>query len=64
MAKGLFNPKSYSTRDPLDNKRKHGNIVNPPRMAGIGGLDSARGNAHHQNDMSLQKPGGGKRSSK
>ena len=55
----LFKPKAFSIREPLDKKRHHGRIVNPPRMNQIGGLDQL--NEPHgpfKNDMTLVKPGG------
>jgi hypothetical protein len=61
----LFRPKAFSIRDPLDKKRHHGAIVNPPRTARLGGLDQTKEpNGPYKNDMNLSKPGGTKRASK
>jgi hypothetical protein len=62
---GVFKPKSFAFRAPLDDKRTHGRIVNPPRMARLGGMDKANEpNGHYKNDMSLRKPGDTTSSSK
>ena len=54
----LFKPKSFAIRAPLDTKRKHGRIVNPPRLNQMGGLDKANEpHGHYRNDMNLSKPG-------
>lgn len=56
---GVFAPKSFSIRDPLDKKRQHGRIVNPPRLNEMGGLDQLKEPyGPYKNDMTLQKPGG------
>lgn len=55
----LFHPKAFPIRDPLDKKRNHGRIVNPPRMAEIGGLDSLKEpHGSYHNEMKIVKPGG------
>ena len=57
----LFRPKAYPIRNPLDKKRHHGAVVNPPRMADIGGMDKLKEpHGHFKNDMTLRKPGGTK----
>jgi hypothetical protein len=62
---GVFKPKSFSIRDPLDDKRHHGQIINPPRMSRLGGMDQLKEpHGHFKNDMNLQKPGTGKSSIK
>jgi hypothetical protein len=62
---GVFKPKSFAIRDPLDRKRNHGQIVNPPRMNQLGGMDQLKEpHGHYKNDMSLSKPGSGKSSTK
>jgi hypothetical protein len=58
---GVFAPKSYAIRDPLDKKQNHGRIVNPPRTAQLGGMDKTKEtNGVFKNDMSLKKPSGTK----
>jgi len=54
----LFRPKAFSIRDPLSNKQQHGRVVNPPRMAKMGGLDKMHDpHGLFKNDMKLSKPG-------
>jgi hypothetical protein len=62
---GVFAPKSFAIRDPLDKKRNYGRIVNPPRTAELGGMDKTK-EAHgvYKNEMSLRKPGGTTKASK
>jgi hypothetical protein len=55
----LFAPKSYGIRQPTDNARVHGAIINPPRMPEIGGM--TRSNADKREpELSIRKPGGTK----
>lgn len=55
---GVFAPKQFSIRDPLDKKRNKGRITNPPRMAEMGGLNSLKEPyGPFKNDMTLRKPG-------
>jgi hypothetical protein len=55
----LFRPKAFPIREPLDKKRHHGRIVNPPRMNQLGGLDQLNEpHGHFKNDMNIHKPGG------
>lgn len=62
---GVFKPKSYAIRNPLDKGRKHGQVVNPPRMNQLGGLDQIKEpHGHYKNDITLSKPGGTKSSVK
>ena len=57
----LFRPKAYPIRNPTDTKKKHGAIVNPPRMNQLGGLDKLHEpHGHFRNEMTLRKPGGTK----
>ena len=57
----LFRPKAYPIRNPLDRKRHHGAIVNPPRTAQMGGLDQLKEpHGHFKTDLALRKPGGTK----
>lgn len=51
----LFNPSdSLTARDPVSNVIDDGMIVNPPRFAEMGGLDSA--SRLHRNKMTIKKP--------
>lgn len=51
-------PAGYGLRDPLDTKRHHGRIVNPPRLNEMGGLDQLHEPyGHYKNDMTIRKPG-------
>ena len=56
---GVFKPKSYAIRAPLDDKRHHGRVINPPRLAHLGGMDKAKEpNGHYRSaEMSIKKPG-------
>ena len=54
----LFRPKAFPIRDPLDTKRNHGRVVNPPRMAKMGGFNSVKEpHGPFKNEMNLRKPG-------
>jgi hypothetical protein len=61
----LFSPgESLQIRDPLANSRENGNIINPPRLSQLGGLDALmktnayRNNAGiYKNTLGIQKPG-------
>mgnify|MGYP001608982824 CR=1 FL=1 len=56
--RGYLKPSSRGRREPLDNGRMNGRVVNPPRMAELGGLSSPRkGNAMKKNNLSIKKPG-------
>lgn len=57
----LFRPDAEgSIRDPRDPNQMNGNIVNPPRYAQMGGLDSAK-KALNRNEMRVVPPGGTQR---
>lgn len=52
---GLRSPTSPGT-----GPDQHGRIVNPPRMAALGGLDKThKASGHFRNAMKIVKPGGG-----
>ena len=54
-----FAPKHYAIRQPTDNNRFLGAIVNPPRFPEIGGM--TKGNADKRDpELTLRKPGGTK----
>lgn len=59
MAKdGFLKPSSRGRRDALDNARVNGRVVNPPRMAALGGLSSPRKKgAMSANNLKIRKPG-------
>ena len=51
-------PSSKGKRDILSNARENGRIVNPPRMAQLGGLSTPRkSGAMSRNDLKIRKPG-------
>ena len=51
-------PSSKGKRDPLSNAQNNGRIVNPPRMADLGGLSSVRkSGSMKKNGLMLKKPG-------
>jgi hypothetical protein len=54
----LFKPTTAGIRRPTDNARVNGRVVNPPRFANMGGLDSP-GKALTGNNIQIVKPGGG-----
>lgn len=57
----LFNPsESLSIRPPGSNNRYHGNIVNPPRFAELGGLKSSS-EGDRKNDLAVVHPSGTQR---
>ena len=56
--KGYLKPSSRGRREALDNSRMNGRIVNPPRMAELGGLSSPkRRGAMAANNLKIRKPG-------
>ena len=58
---GLFRPRgNLEIRPPTSDKQENGNIVNPPRLAHIGGLSSTR-KAVSKNDKTIRRPGDGKK---
>lgn len=58
MSSDFLKPSSTGKRDPLSNAKNNGRIVNPPRMAALGGLSSVRkGGAMSKNELSIKKPG-------
>ena len=52
----LFKPAEAGGRDPLDNKRENGRVINPPRMAQAGGLNSTSKGVK-KNNMTIASPG-------
>ena len=56
MSENYLKPSAKGRRDPLDNTKDGGLIVNPPRFAELGGLKSSR-NATFKNRMTIKKPG-------
>lgn len=57
----LFKPKgALQPRRPTDNSQQNGQIVNTPRFAAMGGLDTAA-KTGPRNKMTLSKPGDGKK---
>ena len=58
MASEYLKPSSKGTRDPISNAKTNGRIMNPPRMAELGGLSSARkSGAMSKNMLVIKKPG-------
>lgn len=55
----LFRPKAYPARKPTETSKQHGNILNPPRMSELGGLDKLHEKySKKSNTLNLRKPGG------
>lgn len=59
MANDIFKPTATSPRHPLETKKVHGKIHNPPRMMEMGGASSLRaaGGPHKSNLPAIRKPG-------
>ena len=56
--RGYLRPSGRGRREPLDNSRMNGRVVNPPRMAQLGGLSSPKKRgAMAKNNLSIRKPG-------
>ena len=56
--RGYLKPSSRGRREALDNGRMNGRVVNPPRMAQLGGLSSPRKKgAMTANNLKIRKPG-------
>ena len=52
----LFKPSEVGRRDPLDNSRANGRVMNPPRYAETGGL-SGSSKGVKKNNMTIASPG-------
>jgi hypothetical protein len=52
---GLGTPKSRGIRQPTDNKKENGKMINPPRMAQIGGFSST-GKGMKSNNLKITPP--------
>ena len=59
MATKLFAPKSYAIRTVKDHGRRHGQVINPPRLPEIGGMTPNNAD-QREAELSLKKPGGTK----
>ena len=57
MASRMFAPKFTAVRQPTDNARRNGAIINPPRMPEIGGMTKKNTDVREP-DLALRKPGG------
>lgn len=56
--RGYLKPSSRGRREILDNARGNGRVINPPRMAQLGGLSSPRKKgAMSANNLKIRKPG-------
>ena len=56
----LFHPKNAPIRNPLSDKKENGRVVNPPRMAHIGGMSTTSKGSGFGNGLKIKKPGGTK----
>lgn len=54
-----FAPRSYPVRHPLDVGRRHGQIINPPRLPEIGGMTKSNADKR-ESELTIKKPGGTK----
>jgi len=55
----LFKPRAFPARKPTDVKKRNGRVLNPPRMAEIGGMDKLHEKyGKTVNQLKLTKPGG------
>jgi len=52
----LFKPKMYPVRQPTDNKRRNGQVLNPPRLPEIGGMTLQNAD-DNEGSLRLQKIG-------
>ena len=58
MNKLPYRPTTKGFREPTDNNRRNGRILNPPRLNQMGGLDKLHEpNGLRKNDLSIRKPG-------
>lgn len=55
--KKFLEPSSAGLRQPTDPQKESGQIINPPRYAEMGGLDSAKRVAQ-KNPLTITKPNG------
>jgi hypothetical protein len=58
MAEQFLKPSNAGLRQPTDIQKENGQIVNPPRMAELGGLDKAM-RIKDINPLAVVKPGKG-----
>jgi hypothetical protein len=59
MPTKLFSPKSHPIRDAFMLGRRNGSVINPPRLAEIGGMNTKNGD-QREPELSIKKPGGTK----
>jgi hypothetical protein len=57
--KNTFAPRSYPVRHPLETGRRHGQVINPPRLPEIGGMTKSNADKR-ESELSIKKPGGTK----
>lgn len=58
MPTDYLKPKSSGIREPLSNAQMNGRVMNPPRMAQLGGLSSPKKKgAMTKNSLSIRRPG-------
>jgi hypothetical protein len=60
MPSRYLEPSPEGLRKPTDPQKENGQVINQPRYAEHGGLDSARRVAQ-KNPLVISKPGGGRR---
>lgn len=58
MPSKFLEPSSDGLRKPTDSQKENGQIINPPRYAEMGGLDSAK-RISQKNPLKIHKPGRG-----
>ena len=56
----LFAPKMHAVRKTLDLGRRHGQIINPPRMSELGGMTTKNAD-QRESELALRKPGSEKK---
>lgn len=57
MSSEYLKPGSGGLRQPTDPQKENGQIINPPRFAELGGLDSAK-RVKQKNPLTITPPGG------
>ena len=57
MASRMFAPKFTTVRQPTDNARRNGAVLNPPRLPEIGGMTKKNADSR-EGELTIRKPGG------
>ena len=52
---GTFSPRNFPVRQPTDNRRRHGAVINPPRFPEVGGATKSNMD-QPESELRLSRP--------